>query len=350
MLCPTARGTGWRISKGDSMRLSAIVALLAGLVGIVILAGCAGDPAFTSGKVYLADKNYDKAIEQLMIAVRNSPSSWEPHMYLGWSYAERQELEKANEEWFTALDLAPDEKSKGQVNNVIQQFWLKYAKKGEEYNEAAKFERAIEEFEKALLVDPRRPDAYINLGYSLVMSDKFDEAIEVFERALEYSPDNEVLLENLTGTYANKGGRLAALGDHAGALMYFEKVERVAPDTPDLYFNLGMMHYQLRQYRDSLRYFRKHLEGAPEDEEVLYRVFLAHWATATGLDGDGQAELAADEYRAAMEPLQQLIVLDDEEITYHRALARVYNKLGRDDEAMGSLKRVEELLRAEAGE
>lgn len=332
------------------MKLSRTAAFVALLACVAILGGCAGDPAFTSGKVYLADKNYEKAIEQLTIAVKNSPEAWEPHMYLGWAYADLEELEKAHDEWFAALDLAPDEKSTDQVENVIKQYWLKYAKQGEEFNQAAKFERAIELFNQALIIDPRKPDAYINLGYALVMMERFDDAIGTFEQALEYSPDNEILVENLSTTYANKAGKLASLNDYEGALLYFEKVVAVAPDTPDINFNIGMMHYHSKRYRDGIRYFRRHLEGSPEDEEVLYRVFLSHWALGQDFERDGMTEMATEEYTAAIDPLMELVEVNEEEISYHRNLARIYGKLGRDVDAMAELSRVEELMRAEGGE
>ena len=80
-----------------------------------------------------------------------------------------------------------------------EKFLLVYDKQGEQFNEAAKFEDAIAEFEKAIVIDPRKADAYINLGYALHMSMQTDEALEVFEQAYEYAPDNEVLIEERLG-------------------------------------------------------------------------------------------------------------------------------------------------------
>ncbi len=321
-------------------------AVLVALAAIVLLAGCGADPAFTSGKVYLGQQNYEKAVEQLKIAIRNKPADWQPHLYLGMAYADTGELQMAHDEFFAALELAEDESSKEKVENTITHCWLVYDKQGEHFNEAAKFEDAIAEFEKALVIDPRKPDAYINLGYALHMSMQYDRAVEVFEKALEYDPGNEILIENLVSVYETKGGNLAALGDVQGALVYFEKIEVIAAGTPDLAYNIAQMHYQLKDYRESLRYYGKQLEIDDEDEDVLYRVFLCYWALGKDLKADGQEDLAKDEYAAALEPLQRLVELDASSITYHRALMRVYNQLGQEDEALLELRTIEELLQS----
>jgi len=328
-------------------RTVALVVLLAALVAVV---GCSGDPALTSGKVYLGQENYEAAIEQLHLAIRNSPGAYEPHLYLGMAYAETDELEMAHDEFFTALDLAESENDKETVENEITRYWLVYDKQGEQYNEAAQFGEAIGQFEKAIIIDDRKPEAYINLGYALHMSGQYDQAVEIFETALEYSPDNEVLIDNLVNVYETKAGNLAAVGNYNEALMYFEKIEQIAPDQPDLMYNIALMHYQLKQYRDAISYYNKQLETNEDDKDVLYRIFLSHWAIAGDLKENGQEELAKDEYSAALVPLLKLVELEDENVTYHRALMRVYNELGQENEALVEVRKIEQLLAGEEGE
>jgi len=368
------------------MRLLKSLLALAAIAFLVVLAGCGADPAFTSGKVYLQDQNYAKAIEQLQFAIRNSPKAYEPHMFLGRAFADLAAgsgdqpvkfkltangeekkydvkpgqtdvlLPLAHDQFFQALELAVEPAAKEAVENTIRSYWAVYRNKGVSANEAQKFEDAVPEFEKAIVVDDRQADAYINLGFSLHMSGNEDRAIEIFERALEYGSDNPTLKENLVSVYQAKAGELASAGDYENALLYFEKIQRVAPDTPDIAYNIGLMYYQMTEYREALMQFGQQLEASPDDEEVLYRIFLAHWALSTKFDNDASiapndeakaasTQAAQDEYTQALQPLLKLIELNNEEVTYHRALARVYNKLGRNEEAMNELKEVEVLLR-----
>lgn len=322
-------------------RLAIALSLVAALS---LLAGCGADPAFTAGKVYLGQKDYGKAVEQLETAIRNSPNDYRPLMYLGMAYADTDKLPEAHDQFFKALGLAKDESAKKQVEDTIKFYWLKYDKQGEQYNEATKFEDAIGQFEQAILIDPRKADAYINLGYALHMSNQTDKAIETFEKAREYAPDNPVLAENLVSVYQTKAGSLAATGDIETALMYFEKIETIAADTPDLNYNLASMHYQMKNYTEALKYFQKQLALSPEDQDVVYRIFLCHWALAGQLKEGGQTDLASDQFRACLEPLGKLVELDDTNVTYHRALMRVYNELGQENEALVELRKIEELL------
>jgi len=329
------------------MNVARLAAFLVALAAVAMLSGCGADPAFTSGKVYLGQQNYEKAVEQLQQAIRNNQNAWAPHMYLGMAYADMEQLQAAHDEFFTALELAQSEKDKETVENTITHYWLIYDKQGEHYNEAAKFADAVAEFEKAIVIDPRKADAYINLGYALHMDMQTDRAIEVFEEARELAPDNEVVKENLTSVYETKAGNLAATGDYQQALIYFEKIQRVEPNTPDINYNIALMHYQLKDYREALRFFSKQLELDPEDEDVLYRIFLCRWAIAKDLKEGGQEDLAKDEYAAALEPLQKLVEIDDGNVTYHRALMRVYNELGMENEALVEVRKIEQLLAGE---
>lgn len=324
-------------------RTAAVVLTLA---AILILAGCGADPAFTSGKVYLQQEDSESAIEQFQIAIRNNASDWQPHMWLGRAYAETDELLMAHDEFFVALDLAIEPSQKEQVEQTITYYWQIYQNEGNLQNSAGNFAGAIAEFDKAILIDARKADSYANLGFAHHMMMNFDDAVAAFELALERAPDNPDLKGNLVSVYESKAGSLSGLGDHENALRYFEKIEMIAPETQDIYYNIGLMHYQLKDYRAAIRSFNQHLVGNEADEEVQYRVFLAHWGIAKELEDQGQVELALPEYQSAIPTLEKLIELNFEELTYHRALARVYNKLEMTEEALLELGIVEELLHA----
>ncbi len=321
------------------------VAILA-LAAIVFLAGCGvPDAAFTSGKVYVQQENYPKAIENFQIAIRNNEAAWEPHMWLGKAYADTDELQMAHDEFFTAFELAgEDQKALDVIDNTITSYWQKFQQEGNLLNSASKFMDAVAEFEKAIVIDPRKPDAYANLGYAYHMNMDYDKAVEAFESALGLAPDNEDLVGNLVSVYDSKAGNMAALGDLEGALRYYEKIEGIAPDTKDINYNLAEAHYGLKDYREAIASYERSLVVDGEDEYVLYRIFLCYWGITKKLESDGVPELAVPELQSALNPLERLAEINPEDLSTHRALARVYNKLGMNEEAMLELGIVEELL------
>jgi len=317
------------------------VALLA-LVAVVALAGCGADPAFTSGKVYLADQNYEDAIEQLTLAIENAPDNWEPRMYLGSAYAEIGDLERAHDEMFRALELAPDDAARAEADNTIIYYWQEYNKQGMQYIDAAKYDEAIKEFEKAVVVDDRQPDALTGLGVAYQSLGEYDMAIEYFQRAFEAAPENETIQENLLTVYDNKARSLGSASQYEEAIGYYREIERIQPDYPELTFNIGYMYYQMRDYATALDYYEQYLVENPEDEDVLRMTYYAHWVLGEEMwETDEMA--ATDHYESAIGALNRLLAMGDE-VAYHRTLAKIYTKLGREEEAELEIQQMRVLL------
>ncbi len=321
------------------------VALLA-LAAFVLLAGCGGDPAFTSGKVYLQQKDYENAVEQLKVAIKNSPGAWEPHMWLGRTYAEMDRLEEASEHLHTALDLVPDEKAAGECNNAIAYYTQLFRNEGNSKMEASQYEMALIEYEKAIVIDPHNANSLVNLGAAYQNLGDHDAAITAYEEAQALEPDNEEILGYLLDAYSFKAASLASPGveDYDGAIDYYERIERVAPDFPDLLFNLGNMHYLSEHWRKAIDYFEVHLDNDPEDIDALSRVYYSYWKLAEQI-WDLDEVLATEYYESVIEAVIKLIEVDDT-ISYHRMLQRIYTKLGRPEEAQAELEQIRMLLGA----
>jgi tetratricopeptide (TPR) repeat protein len=334
--------------RGKMMNVARTAAALLALAAFVLMAGCGGDPAFTAGKVYLQQKDYPNAIEQLQTAIKNSPGFWEPYMWLGRTYAETDELELAHENLFKARDLAPDQKAVDECNNAIAFYNQGFRNEGNSKMEAAQYELALAEYEKALIIDPENTASLVNLGAAYQNLGDYDAAISSYETARELDPGNESIEEYLLDAYSFKAASLASPGveDYDGAIEYYERIERVAPDYPDLLFNLGNMHYLSEHWRKAIDYFELHLEEKPDDVDALSRVYYSYWKLAESI-WDLDEVLATEYYEKVIEAVLKLIETDDT-ISYHRMLQRIYLKLDRQEEAQAELEQIRMLL--ETGE
>jgi tetratricopeptide (TPR) repeat protein len=319
------------------------VALLA-LAAFVLLAGCGGDPAFTAGKVYLQQQDYENAVEQLTAAIKNSPGAWEPHMWLGRTYAETDKLQLASEHLFSALELAPDEKAVLACKNAIMFYTQQYRNAGNDKMEAAQYEMALADYEKALIIDPSNANGLVNLGAAYQNLRDHDAAIDSYERAEALEPDNEAIAGYLLDAYSFKAASLASPGveDYDSAIDYYERIEGVDPDFPDLLFNLGNMHYLSEHWRKAIDYFEGHLEEEPEDTDALSRVYYSYWKLAEQI-WDLDEVLATEYYESVIDAVQKLIETDDT-VSYHRMLQRIYLKLERPEEAQAELDMIRVLL------
>jgi tetratricopeptide (TPR) repeat protein len=316
------------------------------LVALVAIAGCGADPAFTSGKVYLQQQDYPNAIKQLKTAIKNNPADWEPHVWLGRTYAETGELELAGEEFHTALDLAPDEKASSEAENAIAFYSQKFRNEGNNFMDADQYDQAVAEYEKAIIIDPNHPDSRVGLGAAYQDLGDFDAAIEQYELAYELRPDVPAIKDYLLQAYDVKAGSLDALKDYQGALEYYQKIQKIDPDYPNIDYNLGYMQYLLEHWEMAIKYLEKHLVKEPDDTDALQRTYYSYWKLADQM-WDTDPELATEYYDKVITALYKLIDEEDT-VTYHRLLARIFAKLGREDESQAELEQVRILL--EAGE
>jgi tetratricopeptide (TPR) repeat protein len=127
-----------------------------GIVGAAVLIGCyglytmaAGGYAAawltSSGEVYAAKQDYDKAIDDYDVAIRLDPKSAMTFDYRGRAYAAKQDYDRATADYKEAIRLDP-----WYVNNTfIITSWAYVAKQD--------YDRAIAAYNEAIRLDPNLP-------------------------------------------------------------------------------------------------------------------------------------------------------------------------------------------------
>ncbi len=77
------------------------------------------------GNVHLAQLNYDKAVESYLMVQSLQPASELAHYNLGVAYFRQGELEKAAQEWTSALEIRPDFPETRESLDVVQKGMIK---------------------------------------------------------------------------------------------------------------------------------------------------------------------------------------------------------------------------------
>jgi protein O-mannosyl-transferase len=111
---------------------------------------------------------------------------------------------------------------------------LAYNNRGLTYDDMGQFDKAIEDFDKAIMLDPSDHKAYTNRGMLYGKMGRFDKAIEDFEKAIALAPSHPAAYNNLGIAYAKTG-----LIDKA--IEQFSKAILVDQGQAMAYYNRGLL-------------------------------------------------------------------------------------------------------------
>lgn len=91
---------------------------------------------------------------------------------------------------------------------------VKAFKRGLEFHKAKQWPQAIKEYERALALGGRFPEAFNNLAYCLRKTGKIEKAIELYKVALQLRPTFAQAHDYLARAYLARGDRAAALREY----------------------------------------------------------------------------------------------------------------------------------------
>jgi tetratricopeptide (TPR) repeat protein len=213
-------------------------------------------------------------------------------------------------------------------------------------------DEAIEQFHRALLLDPGSAEIRAQLARQLRDRGRLEEARDEALRAVERDPDNLLAHEVLAQLYRLQVGaegqdaiRMAAaeleeilrvqpgdrrtldqvasyyaeLGDHERAAGAWERFIELEPGAYDAYIRLGIHQRALGREADAQASFRRALELQPGSAR-------AHAALGDSLVADAP-DLAREQY-------EQVVALEPENLRVQLALAEVYAELGEHSLAL----------------
>ena len=99
------------------------------------------------------------------------------------------------------------------------------------------YDNAIGYFETAANRNPRRADAWVQVGYCKVKLGKSEEAIRAYQHALQLRPDSEEIHNKLGDAYYYAGQMLQAIASYSRAAA-------LRPDNADAHYNLAVAYFE----------------------------------------------------------------------------------------------------------
>lgn len=107
------------------------------------------------------------------------------------------------------------------------------------------YDNAIGYFETAANKNPRRADAWVQVGYCKVKQGKTDEAIRAYQHALQLKPDSDEIHNKLGDAFYYAGRMQEAIASYVRAAS-------ISPGNADAHYNLALSYFESGNERQAL--------------------------------------------------------------------------------------------------
>ncbi len=305
--------------------------LAAALIGAFFLlvgaGGCSSDPNVEGAKLDLRNKDYDRALSNLNLALEQNPDNFEALKLKGTVLMEkagtatdpeeRSELvSQAAGNWQRALSLAASNSERNDVATQMQLAWFREYERGmSAFNRSGEdqsyFEEAVRAFRNATLILPDSAVTHINLAYALISAGRPLEAIGPLETAIEKGDNNPDTYNYLTELYLSDGQTERAITFGEGALERFPEDENLRarlfnayiqagqvdrgialarqgveenPDNATYRYNYGSLLLQAERYDEAIAELTRATELDPESSNAFYNLGAAYENWAVGVN------------------------------------------------------------------
>jgi len=189
---------------------------------------------------------------------------------------------------------------------------------GAVYASENQINKAIENYEEAIKIDPNYAQAYNNLGTAFHKQNKVDEAILSYKKAIHLKND-------FAEAYNNLGNAFRELDKPKEALKYFEKALTLKKDYAEAWNNMGAAYESLKDKNKALDNYKRAIEIKPDYAE-------AHNNLGMLLSELGRFDDSFSHYNQAIK------IKPEYEKTYNN-LGNLLNNIGKYDEATNAYKK-----------
>ncbi len=360
----------------------------------------------TSAKLYIQQKNLNRAKEVLLKEVQKNPKSDEGYYLLGYVYGEQGDYEKMLDSFEKSLKIS--DKFKKEIDNSKTFHWANNFNQGvAQFNRAGKvstvdsanmfFDKAISSFQIAIKCQPDSAATYNNLVYAYLSRGDYDAAVPVLENLLKieksadaYSRLGEIFYTQAAGkmdefaTSGNKEDSLAAINYYDKAINILEEGKTEFPDDDNIsvylfnsyigankldialkeakalveknpeskqnHYNLGSLYLNDNDYENAEKEFLAALKIDPDYINAVYNLALTYikWGQKMRMDAE-EAESNDDSYKEKFENalpyIEQYLQTEEgaKEPAIWEILGKIYANLGNTEKSTEAFNKADEL-------
>lgn len=373
-------------------------------LGIMFLGFQCSSTELTSAKLYIQQKNWDKAIETLNAEVTKNPKSDEGYFLLGTVYSEQDNIDKMIESFNKSLAISNKFEKNIEEYKAFQ--WANNFNRGVSLFQRGNkvtdvdsskmyFDMAIDAYNKAISLEPDSGETYRNLAFVYLTTGKTEESIEPLKKLVELEQAEEgyqylgevyyTLGANIMNDFkfnSNKQDSIKAMDYFNKAIVTLEEGLKKYPENSEMQvartsayigagrideaissskvlvdnepgnkiyrYNYGVLLLNAERYAEAETQLLEALKIDPEYENAIYNLGVTYvkWGTAMNKEAEQKGIISEDykkKYEAALPYLEKVVEKDEKNIAIWELLGKVYSVLGMTEDANNAFKKADEL-------
>jgi tetratricopeptide (TPR) repeat protein len=368
-----------------------------------------GSAELTSAKLYINQKQYDKAEASLMKELAKNEKDEEAWYLLGQV---RYELKKYNEmldAYKKAVELSDTHKA--EINRNRLAVWaLMYNEGVKNYNagkdSAGAYDKALDQFKTAINMEPDSSGTYYVAAMAHFAKKDYQNCVQMLQTALDKNPGFSDAAKFLGQVNYSMAAERQAVNDSVGAMQYFNKAikpfetaYKSNPNDPDNITNLidvyertkntekaleltrtavekdpnnktfryayGVFLLKQKKYQEAIDQFQAALKIDPEFNDAQYNLGVSYlnWGVDMKEESDKKAEADAakskgkgrdtkadesykEKFKQALPYLEASVKSRPNDAGLWQSLGRLYTILGQKDKAGDAFKKYDEITKS----
>jgi tetratricopeptide (TPR) repeat protein len=385
--------------KNSNLYIAAVL-----LIAILFSGFECSSTELTSAKLYIQQKNWEKALETLQADVAKNPKSDEGYYLMGTVYSEMDETDKMMEAFDKSLEIS--NKYEESINEYRTYQWANNFNRGvslfkrgndnaDEDSSKMFYDMAIEAYNNAIILEPDSVETYKNLAFVYLTTGQNQEAIEPLEKLVKMDQaeegyqylgqvyyalganmmvdfrNNDDVADSVKGMeYLNKSISTLEEGVQKYpentdmqvaltsayieadkldiAITSAEKLVAKDPMNKAYRYNYGVLLLNAAMYAEAEEQLKKAIDIDPTYENAIYNlgVTFVKWGTAINKEAESQGMISEDykqKYEAALPYLEQVVEQDPTNVAIWELLGKVYGVLGMNEDATNAFNKADEL-------
>ncbi len=197
-----------------------------------------------------------------------------------------------------------------------------YYNRGSAFDEQGEYEKAIQDYDRAIELKPEDAKAYANRGVSYYNQGEYEKAIQDFDMAIALNQEYAI-------AYANRGNIFYLQGEYEQAIQDFDRAIELNPEDADPYSSRGATYRNQGEYEKAIQDYDKAIELNPDDATIYYN--------------RGNIFYLQGEHEKAIQDFDMAIELNPEDAEAYSSRAATYRKQGEYEKAIQDYDKTIEL-------